>query len=95
MSLDDGHQTGPALEKAYPFLVCLVPVIDGFPQRQKFLLGDRIQATALDTLDALIEATYSRNRGGILATVNIRLRKLRLLFRLANELRLIDRRRDT
>ncbi len=93
MTLDDAHQTGPALEKAYQFLVWLVPVIDGFPQRQKFLLGDRIQTTALDTLEALIEATYSRNRGSILATINIRLSKLRLLFRLANELRLIDRRR--
>ena len=93
MTQDDGHHTGPALEKTYQFLVWLVPVVDAFPQRQKYLLGHRIENTALDTLEGLIEATYSRNRGSILATVNVRLSKLRFLFRLATELRLIDRRR--
>ncbi|MEI7608541.1 MAG: diversity-generating retroelement protein Avd [Rhodospirillaceae bacterium] len=93
MSSDDGQPSGPALEKAYQFMVWLVPVMDAFPQRQKYLLGDRIQTTALDTLEGLIEATYSRSRGGILATVNVRLSKLRFLFRLANDLHLIDRRR--
>jgi hypothetical protein len=37
------------------------------PRSQKFLLGDRIQATALDVLEALIEATYIRDRRGHLA----------------------------
>ena len=65
MSSDDEPQTGPALEKTYQFLVWLVPVVDGFPQRQKYLLGDRIETTALDTLEGLIDATYSGS-GGLL-----------------------------
>ncbi len=93
MTQNDGQNSGPALEKTYQFLVWLIPVVDRFPQRQKFLLGDRIQTMALDVLEGLVEATYSRNRVPTLATVNIRLNKLRLLFRLATELHLVDHRR--
>lgn len=42
-------------------MLWLVPTVEKFPRGQKFLLGDRIQATALDILEALIEATYSRD----------------------------------
>ena len=34
------------------------------PAQPEFLLGDRIQHTALDVLEHLIEATYTRRRGG-------------------------------
>ena len=34
---------GPALETMYQFLLWLVPAVEKFPRRQKFLLGDRIQ----------------------------------------------------
>src|SRR3984893_16564313 len=75
------REVGPALEKAYQFLLWLIPTVDKFPRRQKFLLGDRIESTALDVLEGLVEATYTRNRGRILDSVNLKLDKLRLLFR--------------
>lgn len=53
---------GPALEACYRFLLWLMPTVEKFPRSQKFLLGDRIQATALDVLERLIEANYSRQR---------------------------------
>jgi len=31
---------GPALEKAYQFLVWLIPTLEKFPRGQRFLLGD-------------------------------------------------------
>ena len=40
------RRTGPALESMYRFVLWLVPTVDKFPRRQKFLLGDRLQATA-------------------------------------------------
>jgi hypothetical protein len=40
---------------------------DGQERAQKFLLGDRIRGTALDVLEALIEATYTRERKNHLA----------------------------
>lgn len=87
------RETGPALEAHYRFLLWLVPAVERFPRRQKFLLGDRIQSTALDVLDSLIEATYTRRRGAHLARANLGIEKLRFLFRLAHDLRFLDPRR--
>lgn len=90
---DNARQTGVALEKAYRFLLWLVPAVEKFPRSHKFLLGDRIQSAALDVLEGLVEATYTRNRRPVLRGVNLKLEKLRLMFRLATDLKLLDLRR--
>lgn len=77
----------------YRFLIWLVPAVEGFPRSQKFMLGDRIQSTALDVLERLIEASYSRTRDRHLADANLGLEKLRILMRLAKDLRHLDARR--
>jgi hypothetical protein len=92
-SASASRQVSPALERAYQFLAWLIPTLDKFPRRQKFLLGDRIEATALDVLEGLVEATYTRHRGRLLETANLKLDKLRLLLRLAHELGFLDHRR--
>ncbi len=65
------RQTAPVLEKTYQFVLWLVPTVDKFPRAQKFLLGDRIQSSALDVLEGLVEAAYTKARGPILARVNL------------------------
>lgn len=90
---DRSRTTGPALEKWYQFLRWLVPTVEKFPRAQKFTLGDRIQSGALDVLERLIEATYSRQAMPILGQANLGLEKLRFLFRLASDLHLLDLRR--
>ena len=90
---DASRTTGAALESHYRFLLWLVPAVERFPRSQKFLLGDRIQGTALDILEQLIEATYTRQRDQYLANANLGLEKLRFLFRLARDLRCLDNRR--
>lgn len=90
---DNARRTGPALEAHQQFILWLVPTIEKFPRSQKFLLGDRIQTTALDVLEALIEATYTRDRRSHLARANLGLEKLRVFFRLAAELGHLDVRR--
>jgi hypothetical protein len=89
---DNARKTGPAVEVHFQFLMWLVPAIEKFPRTQKFLLGDRIQTTALDILECLIEATYTRDRKGQLARANLGIEKLRFFFRLAVELHYLDRR---
>jgi len=89
----NARRTGPALEAHQRFLLWLVPVVERFPRRQKFLLGDRIQGIALDVLEALIEATYTRDRRAHLARANLGLEKLRVLIRLATEMEMLDQRR--
>lgn len=88
--MTDVRRTGPALETMYRFLLWLVPAVEKFPRRQKFLLGDRIQTTALDVLERLIEATYTRARREALAEANLGIEKLRFLFRLAKDLQHVN-----
>lgn len=90
---DHARETGPALESHYRFLLWLIPVVDRFPRSQKFLLGDRIQRTAIDVLEALLEATYTKRRDPHLARANLGIEKLRFLFRMAHDLRFLDARR--
>jgi len=90
---DAARRTGPALEATYRFLLWLVPTVEKFPRSQKFLLGDRIQTTALDVLERLIEATYTKERRRLLAAANLGIEKLRFQFRLAADLRCLDQRR--
>ncbi len=89
----NARRTGPALEAHFQFIAWLTPTVEKFPRSQKFLLGDRMQTTALDVLDALIEATYTRDRRSHLARANLGLEKLRFHFRLAAQLRHLDERR--
>ena len=69
------------------------PTLERFPRAQRFLLGDRIQRTALDVLESLVEATYTRRRQPPLTRANLGIEKLRFLLRLAHDLRYLDRRR--
>ena len=90
---NNARRTGPALEAMYQFILWLVPAVDKFPRARKFTLGDRIEATALDVLEQLIAATYTRKREALLAEANLGLERLRFLMRLAHELRCLDDRR--
>ena len=55
---------GAAVEAHFQFLLWLIPAVGKFPRTRRFLLGERIQTTVLNVLEALIDATYSRNRKG-------------------------------
>jgi hypothetical protein len=90
---DNTRRTGPALEAMYQFVLWLIPAVEKFPRKQKFLLGDRLQSTALDVLENLVEATYTRARERLLAAANLGLEKLRFLIRLAYDLKHFDMRR--
>jgi len=89
----DTRETAPVLEQTYQFMLWLVPTVEKFPKSQKFLLGDRIQTTALDMLEGLIDATYTRDRRPVLTAVNLRLERLRFLFRLSMDLKYLDPKR--
>ena len=93
VSEDGPRHGGPALEAMYGLALWLVPAVERFPRRQKFLLGDRIQSTAISSLETLTEATFTRRRGRLLDRVNLDIDRLRLLLRLAKDLRCMDRRR--
>ena len=90
---EGSRRGGPALEAMYGLTLWLIPTLERFPRRQKFLLRDRIQSTAVASLESLGEATFTRRRARLLDRVNLDLDRLRLLLRLAKDLRYLDRRR--
>lgn len=57
-----------------------------FPKKMRFTLSNRIDSMALDLLEKLIEAKYTRNRKAILDRANLILDKLRMLMRLSHNL---------
>lgn len=86
-------QQSPALEAMIQLLLWLSPTIEKFPRSHKFTLGDRIETTALDALERLIEATFTRDRRPILQRANLDFQKLRILLRVAHEMEHLDARR--
>ena len=59
-----------AITKLYDYLLWMIPKLEKFPRSQKFILADRIEGLALDILDLLIEAAYSRKKDDLLDIVS-------------------------
>ena len=78
---------------AYKLVLWVTPTVEKYPRNIKFTLGDRTVSAALDVLDRLIEATYSRDRVTQLSAANLALERLRFFFRLASDLKVLDLRR--
>ncbi|MFN0214045.1 MAG: diversity-generating retroelement protein Avd [Saprospiraceae bacterium] len=78
--------------KAYDLLKYAVPVLNALPRDYKFTLGDRIHNHLLDLLESLLEAVYlpAAEKKPVLRQVNLRLEKLRFMFRLGHDLNLFQ-----
>ena len=78
------------LIKWYDFTKWLLDRVDGFPKNQRFIFGQRLTDHALDILELLVEAVYSRRKSDLLATANRKIEMLRWLLRLAKERNLLS-----
>jgi len=67
----------------------LFPALEKLPKGVRFTFTTRMQGTALDILDGLVEARFRRERLPVLREVNLRLERLRTLTRVAHGLRLL------
>ena len=79
----------PAVSKMYDLIKWLIPQIAKLPRSHKFTLGDRITNLALDTLELLIQAVYTRNKRDLLRRANLNLEKMRYLMRICYDLDLL------
>ena len=69
------------------FLKWLLLTTDKFPKKARFTFSDRVNRLALDVIEEIIEAKYSRNKEMTLMQANLNLEKLRVLLRICYELR--------
>lgn len=81
--------TPEAVQACHECIVWLIPLLDQFPRARRFTLGDRIETALLEVLDALLTATYSRDKAASLARANQRLAVIRHLWRICFELKVI------
>lgn len=81
----DSGEDLPVFVKWLEFLNWLIVAVDKFPKKIKFTVTDRMLNIALDTVELLVVARYSRNKVGSLRDVNLNLEKLRLLLRISYE----------
>jgi hypothetical protein len=90
-SKDAGPKTlAPIIEKHYDLVKWMIPKINQFPRDQRFLLADRIEKLLLDVMELLVAAMYSSRRREYLLKVNYKLDVLRLLMRLAKDLKYVS-----
>ena len=79
----------PIFTKWMEFLKWLLPTTDRMPKKVRFTLSNRINNLALDLVEDLVEARYSRNKLPALRNANFRLEKLRVLIRICFESELL------
>ena len=79
----------PVFAKWFDFVKWLMPLTEKLPKKLRFSITNRINNLALDVVEDLVEARYSRNKAVSLRSANLRLEKLRILFRLCVEQQLM------
>lgn len=75
----------PIFVKWTEFLKWLLPTTEKFPKKVRFTFSNRINELALNIVEELVEARYSRSKKLALKSANLRLEKLRILLRLSYE----------
>lgn len=74
----------------YQTLDWILSTVESFPKNARFSVASRIAEAALETLELIIEAIYTKDRLHILDKINLLLEKQRVLFRLSCDRRYIS-----
>ena len=82
---------GPAIfSEVYDLILLLYQVVRGFPKSQQFVLGQRIEQTAVSILAGIVAANSSPGKLPHLREVSVEVEKLRVFIRLAKDLRFVS-----
>lgn len=80
------------LEKQYETILWMFPLINRFPQKQRFVFGQQMQNSLLEILKNIIQANHERDKTLVLKQTSVELDKFRYLFRLAKDFKFISMR---
>jgi len=86
------HNEIPIIQKTYDLYKTNYEYTKAFPKSDKYALGEKTKTVILDILELLIEAETAKRewKEPILEKVSNKLGVLKLLFRLANEIKILD-----
>lgn len=76
--------------KMYEFMLWLYPAVNKFPKSEKYVLGERIEKTALNVMEGVIASNCEFDKTETLKKTNVELEKLRIFIRLAKDQKLMD-----
>lgn len=74
----------------YQTLDWILATVEHFPRNARFSLASRLAAMAIETMELIVEAIYTKHRLGLLNRLNLTLEKQRVLFRIACDRRYIS-----
>jgi len=80
----------PVFVKWMEFVSWLFPTMEKLPKKTRFTISQRVENYALDIVEDLIEARYARNKKEILMRVNLKIEKMRILFRICYERKFVS-----
>lgn len=78
------------LEKHYEMILWMFPLINRFPQKQRFVFGQQMQNSLLEILKNIISANQEYNKSPFLKQTSVELDKFRYMFRLAKDFKFIS-----
>lgn len=81
-----------AVQSCHDLLLWIIPQLDKLPRLRRFTLGERIESGLLDVLEQLTDAAYSHAKADQLRAANLRLDRVRHLWRLCHELKVLPTR---
>lgn len=61
----------------------ILDAVERFPKSVRFTISGRIANMALDVMEGIIEAIYTKNRAPLLERINLDIEKLRVMFRIS------------
>lgn len=76
----------------YQTLDWILSTVENFPKKARFSLASRLADIAIDTIELIIEAIYTKDRRHILDRINLYMEKQRVLFRIAHDRKYISMR---
>jgi len=80
-------------QKIYDLILYSFPILNRFPKSQRFVLAQQIENQMLELEKLVIQANAERDKRRSLFRLDVELEKLRVLVRLAHDLKFMDMRR--
>lgn len=80
------------LVKWYDLTGWVLDRVESFPKNQRFIFGQRLANHMVDVMEVLVEASYTRDKTGLLNTANRQMEVLRWLLRLCHARQLLTQR---
>ena len=82
----------PIFHKTYELMLWVYVVVNRFPKKQRFVLGQEIEKTAIKFLELIIKANYSKEKTPLLSEARIEIDLFLILIRFSKDLHFLSKR---